>query len=129
MTLITTLSAIALLGALLAAFLRPTSPVFALFVSLACGIVLLAGILEPLGLIVRDVSRIMASAGLESRLYLPVLKAVGIAALVRIVAALCRDAGQSALAVKLELAGTIASVAVCIPLVQQVFALIAAILE
>ena len=53
---------------------------------------------------------------------------VGIAVLVRIVSALCRDAGQGALAVKLELAGTVASIAVCIPLVQQVFALIAAIL-
>lgn len=129
MTLMVTLTAAALLGALLAAFVRPVSPVFALFISLTCGVVLLLCILQPLGSIVRDLSRIMTSAGLDSGLYLPVIKAVGIAVLVRIASALCRDAGQSALAVKLELAGTVASIAVCIPLVQQVFALIAAILE
>ena len=129
MTLIFTLAALALLGAVTAVFLHPTSPAFALFVSLTCGIVMLLCVLEPIGLIVRDLSRIMASAGLDSGLYLPVLKAVGIAVLVRIASALCRDAGQSALAVKLELAGTAASIAVCLPLVQQVFALIAAILE
>lgn len=128
MTLILTLAAVALLGTVLTVFLHPVSPVFAVFVSLTCVMVLFLCVLEPLRLIIRDLSHIMTSAGLDGELYLPVLKAVGIAVLVRIVSALCRDAGQGALAVKLELAGTVASIAVCIPLVQQVFALIAAIL-
>ncbi len=129
MSLVLTVAAIALLGAMLAVFVRPISPVFALLISLACGLVLLLCVLEPFGAIFRDLSQIMASAGLDSEIYLPVLKAVGIAVVVRISSALCHDAGQNALAVKLELVGTVASIAVCIPLVQQVFELIGTILE
>lgn len=55
---------------------------------------------------------------------MPVAKAVGIAAVVRIAGAVCRDAGQSALAASLELAGAAAAVVVCLPLFERVLGLI-----
>ena len=38
----------------------------------------------------------------------------------RILAALCRDAGQSALAAKVELAGTVLAFGAALPLLEQV---------
>ena len=61
---------------------------------------------------------------LDSALYLPVCKAVGVAVVVRITSALCRDAGQSALAAKVEIAGAVLTLSVCLPLFEQVLDLI-----
>lgn len=65
---------------------------------------------------------------MEKNLYLPVIKAVGIAILVHITAQVCRDAGESALGSKLELAGVLAALEVCIPLMQEVFLLLESML-
>jgi stage III sporulation protein AD len=129
MQMIISLAGIALLGVMLTVFLRPISPVMATFISLICGLILLYRALDPLGETFSALSNIMASAGLDGELYFPVLKAVGIATVVRIVSNLCRDAGQSALGAKMEFAGAIASIAVCIPLIEQVFQLMGVILQ
>lgn len=129
MQMMLSLSGIALIGAALTAFLRPVSPALAIFVSLTCSLVLLYCVLDPLGETFTAMSDMMASAGLDGEIYFPVIKAVGIATVVRIVANLCRDAGQSALGAKLEFAGAIASIAVCVPLMEQVFQLMGLILQ
>ena len=69
-------------------------------------------------------SGLLSQCGLDSALYLPVCKAVGVAVVVRITAALCRDAGQSALAAKMEIAGAVLTLSVCLPLFEQVLNLI-----
>ena len=69
-------------------------------------------------------SGLFSQCGLDSALYLPVCKAVGVAVVVRIAAALCRDAGQSALAAKMEIAGAVLTLSVCLPLFEQVLDLI-----
>lgn len=129
MQMMLSLSGIALIGAALTAFLRPVSPALAIFVSLTCSLVLLYCVFDPLGETFTAMSDMMASAGLDGEIYFPVIKAVGIATVVRIVANLCRDAGQSALGAKLEFAGAIASIAVCVPLMEQVFQLMGLILQ
>ena len=69
------------------------------------------------------------TAGMQSEIFLPVLKAVGIAAAVRIAGAICKDAGQGALAVKLELLGSIAALTACLPLFTQLLSLVGNMLE
>lgn len=122
------LAATALCGALFAAFLRPLSPVFGILTALACGLVILTAILDPIGQIFHALAAFLTAAGISGEIYLPVIKAVGIAMIVHITAQVCRDAGEGALGNKLELAGTIAAIAVCIPLMQQVFALLESML-
>ena len=122
------LAILALCGALFAAFLRPLSPVFGVLIALTCGILLLTAILDPIGQIFHALSTFLTMAGISGEIYLPVIKAVGIAVIVHIVSQVCRDAGESAVGSKLELAGTIAAIAVCIPLMQKVFALLESML-
>lgn len=128
MELIVKLAAAALCGALFAAFLRPLSPVFGMLTALACGMILLLAVLDPVGEIFQALSAFLTAAGISGEIYLPVIKAVGIAVIVHITAQVCRDAGEGALGSKLELAGTIAAIAVCIPLMRQVFALLGSML-
>ena len=129
MELILSLSAIALLGTVLAALLKPSAPAVAVAVSLVSSLVLLYRVFDLLGQTFASLSNFMAAAGLDGELYFPVIKAVGIAVVVRVVSGLCRDAGQSALGSKLEFSGAAASIAVCIPLIEQVFELMGSILS
>lgn len=77
---------------------------------LAAGVVLLLRLGEAAQSTMQRFSALLARGDLSAELYGPVLRVVGIAVLVRILAALCRDAGQSALAAKVELAGTVARI-------------------
>lgn len=128
MELVIKLAIVALCGALFASFLRPLSPVFGVLTALACGIILLMAILDPVGKIFHALSVFLTAAGISGEIYLPVIKAVGISVVVHIAAQVCRDAGEGSLGNKLELAGTVAAIAACVPLMQQVFTLLESML-
>ncbi len=104
--------------------LKKDAPSIAFLLSLAAGAVILIHVFSYIGDAASRLESLLLQAGMEDDLYSPVMKTVGVAAMVRIVGALCRDAGQSALAVKLELAGTLLALSFCIPLLEQVLALV-----
>ena len=60
-------------------------------------------------------------SGLPEELFVPLYKTVGIAWVVKAGGNLCRDAGESALAAVLEMAGSVCALVVALPLVQAVF--------
>ena len=91
---------------------------------LTAGVILLLRVFSAAGSAAQRFSGLLSQCGLDSALYLPVCKAVGVAVVVRITAALCRDAGQSALAAKMEIAGAVLTLSVCLPLFEQVLDLI-----
>lgn len=129
MELIIRLAGIALCGAVFAAFLRPLSPVFGSLTALGCGILLMLAVLDPIARLFDVLSGFMTAAGLSGELYFPIIKAVGIAMVVHITAQTCRDAGEAALGTKLEIAGTAAALAVCAPMMEQVFQLLEKLLS
>ncbi|MDO4174445.1 MAG: SpoIIIAC/SpoIIIAD family protein [Eubacteriales bacterium] len=128
MALVLKLAVAALCGAMLSAFLRPNAPVFGILTALACGLVILYAVMDPIGQVFNALSAFLTAAGISGEIYLPVIKAVGIAMIVHITSQVCRDAGEGAIGSRLELAGTIAAIAACIPLMRQVFALLESML-
>ena len=110
------LAGIVVLTLVLSLTLKKDAPVIAFLLVLAAGVVLLL----RLGEAAQSFSALLAWGNLGAELYGPVLRVVGIAVLVRILAALCRDAGQSALAAKVELAGTVLAFGAALPLLEQV---------
>lgn len=115
---------IALTAAILALTIRPHQPVFALLTAIIGGVCLLWIAIQPLGELVGSMRYLADAAGMNAMIYIPVMKAVAIAAAVRIAGAICKDAGQSALAVKLELVGSIAALGACMPLFDQLLSLV-----
>lgn len=101
------LAGIVVLALVLSLTLKKDAPVIAFLLVLAAGVVLLLRLGEAAQSTMQRFSALLARGDLSAELYGPVLRVVGIAVLVRILAALCRDAGQSALAAKVELAGTV----------------------
>ena len=92
--------------------------------TLTAGVLILLQAFQTIGGTAQRFSALLAQGGITGSLYLPVCKAVGVAVVVRITAALCRDAGQSALAAKVEIAGAVLTLSVCLPLFEQVLDLI-----
>ena len=111
------LAGIVVLALVLSLTLKKDAPVIAFLLVIAAGVVLLG---EAAQSTMQRFSALLARGNLDAELYGPVLRVVGIAVLVRILAALCRNAGQSALAAKVELAGTVLAFGAALPLLEQV---------
>ncbi len=95
---------IAAVGILVAVFNQLLSAPLSWCLALAGGLAILwlgAGVLREA---LAEAGNLLAASGLDSGIYLPVVRVVAIGVLVRLTGALCKDAGQNALADKLELA-------------------------
>lgn len=122
------ISALALLGALLALVVKKQAPENAMLITVACGTVLLFFVLDIVGTFVQYWDRLAARVPYAGEIAGPLLKAAGISVIAHLSAELCRDCDQSALGAKVELAGTAACIVVMIPLAEMVLDLIGAML-
>lgn len=90
--------AVCLVGALLAVLLKKTSPDMALLLALAVCLGVLAALTKGLEEVVTFLRELLEWGGLSAELFVPLLKTVGIALISRTGGALCRDAGEGAMA-------------------------------
>ena len=112
--------ALAFVTLVLLVVLRQERPEIALLVSLAAGAIMLIAVLITLAPALTVLSDLAARARVE-RYYLDtVLRVVGIAYLADFGAQVCADAGESALARKVELAGKVIIMVMAIPVVTAV---------
>lgn len=116
--------AFAVLVALLAVLLKKEAPTQAFLLAVAAVVILLGQVASRVIALQQDFAVLTDALNGQAEIYTPVFRAVGIAAVVRIVVGLCKDAGQSALAMALDLAGTVAVLYVCLPLFEQVLGVI-----
>lgn len=117
-----------LLGALLATFLKKTSPDISLLLAGCVCIVVLGAVIRGFGEIWEFLVEIMERGGLSPDLFSPLLKMIGIALLSRTTGELCRDAGQSALSGIIETVGVFASILVSLPLFRAAWDLLEGLL-
>lgn len=115
---------LALLAIVFTLTLKKDSPAIAFLLALMAGLAILYRTFASVSGVVGRFEQTFAQGGMSESLYLPVMKAVGVAAVVRVMSALCKDAGQSALAAKLEIAGAVLAISLCLPLFEQVLALV-----
>lgn len=117
-------TALCLVGAVLAALLKKSSPELALLLALAaCAAVLLA-LVRGVETVTAFVREVMQWGGVESALFAPLFKTVAIALISRTGADLCRDAGEGAMASLVEMAGAFGAVVVSLPLFGAVWELL-----
>jgi len=124
MTSVLKLFGLGLVTALLALVVRKQAPELALTLSLcacAVGVGLILSWVEPILDLARDLAR---RADLDPELTTPVLRCLGLGLLTELSAAVCADAGQSALAKLVELGGGVLCLAVSLPLLQAMLALV-----
>lgn len=121
-------AAVCLLGAVLALLLKKTSPDLALLLAVAVCVVVLALLGRGLETVVDFLRRLLERGGLSEELFTPLLKTVGIALVSRTGGALCRDAGQGAMAGLVELTGAFSAILVSLPLFQAAWQMLEGLL-
>ena len=114
------IAGITICAAAIAAMLRRYHQEYAVFISIAAGVVILLMILSNVSPAVHQISTLLSSAGLTSDYGVILFKTLGICFLAQFAADACRDAGESALASNVELAGKIAVVVLSLPLFEQI---------
>lgn len=123
------LAGIALLALAAVVMLRAYRPDMALQLSVAACLLLLAYALTDIAAIRQAVEGVTARFGLGAEQLKLVFKVVGIAYVVQFAAEACRDAGESAIASKVELAGRVLIVAAALPALMAVLGLLTGLLQ
>ena len=112
--------AAALLAAVILVVVRQARPELAVPLSLLVGALLLIYVLAHVAAVVRLVEDLVDRADVEFRYVAGLLKIIGIAYLAEFGAQICRDAGEGALAAKVELAGKVFIVLLAVPIIVAV---------
>ena len=113
-----------LCGALLAAVLRTQRPELAVCLSLLAAALTMGMLLNQLSPLITALRRMTALGGIGDSGLAVVLRGAGICLVAQLAADTCRDAGDSALAGKAELAGRILLLLLAVPLYEQILTLI-----
>lgn len=118
------IAGLCLAAAVMASLLRKDTPELGLL--LAAGAAVLGGVLlldaaSDVAALGKELTEL---TGLAPELFLPLLKVTAVALVSRIGAALCADAGQSALAQVMDTAGAVCALGCALPLLRAVVELI-----
>ncbi|MBE0466259.1 MAG: stage III sporulation protein AD [Candidatus Desulforudis sp.] len=125
---ITQIVGFGLVAAVLVIILRQYKPEIALLVSVAAGIALFLAILGKIGAVIEVLHDLSRRANVNMVYLGAILKIVGIAYIADFGAQVCRDAGEGALASKIELAAKILILVLAIPIVMAVLDILMKIL-
>lgn len=117
-------TAICVVGALLALVLKKGGPETALLLTLGAVVAVLLFLADAMGELVAFLQELGERSGISGDLLNPLYKTVGIALVVKVGGGLCRDAGESALASVVETAGAVCALLVSVPLLRAVLSLL-----
>lgn len=109
--------------------LRAYRPELAVQAAVAAGVVLLLIAVTELSGVMAMIDQIVAKYGLNSEHIKVVIKVIGIAYLAQFAAQTCRDAGEGAIASKVELVGRVLIVTVAIPVVISILDVLGTLLQ
>ena len=109
-----------LTGAILALVVRQGSAVMELLLALCVTVTVTLFLLRSAAELFDFFRELGERSGVSPGLLTPLYKTVGIALVVRTGGALCRDAGQSALASAIDTAGTVCALLTALPLLREI---------
>ena len=113
-----------LIAAFLCVLLRPLHPELALLLSLAAGGLILLALVAETTPAWQLIQNIVNKAQMPDAYTQILMKALGICVLAQLAGDTCRDAGETALSAKIELAGKLAVLALSLPLFEEILTVI-----
>ena len=125
---IVAISAAAITAAVLALTLRPKNGEVALLLTAAASVIVLTSMLGQAASVINTVNSIVSASGISTGYVAILLKVIGICMLTEFTAGTCRDAGSSALASNVTLAGKLMATAAALPLYADILNVVTALL-
>jgi stage III sporulation protein AD len=100
--------------------IRQEKPVMAVLLTIACAVVIFALMMERLVVVIDVMKQLVARAEVNYFFFSTILKIIGVAYLADFTAAICQDAGESAIAKKVEFAAKVIVVVLAIPIMVAI---------
>jgi stage III sporulation protein AD len=120
--------ALAVVALVLIVVIRQEKPELALQISVAAGIIIIVFVLWKLAGIIKVLERLALRAELNMVFLSALLKIIGIAYIAEFGTQVCRDAGENALALKVELAGKVMILILAVPIISTIVDTVARLL-
>ena len=115
---------IGLVSLILIVIIKQYKPEFALYVSLGVGIIIILLVLDKLLGIIQLLTTLSQKAGINATYLSILLKITGIAILTEFGVSICKDAGETAVANKIEFGGKIIIISISIPIISALLEVI-----
>lgn len=120
---------VALVAVAASLVLRAYRPELGLQIAVAAGVLILVLTLDELAAMSGFLGDVLGRFQIDTGYLKVMLKVIGVAYLAQFAADLCRDAGEGAVAGKVELAGRVLILALCLPVLAAILELVSSILS
>ncbi|MBP3832075.1 MAG: stage III sporulation protein AD [Clostridia bacterium] len=111
--------AVGLIAVIIVIIIKQYKPEFAIYVSIITGAIILYMIFGKLQGIINLLQNISSKAGVNSQFLSLLLKITGIAFLAEFAINICKDAGEGAIASKIEIGSKVIIVSMSIPIISS----------
>lgn len=115
---------IGIVSLIIIVIIKQYKPEFALYVSLGAGIIIIFLVLDKLLGIIQLLTTLSKKAGINATYLSILLKITGIAILTEFGVSICKDAGETAIANKIEFGGKIVIISISIPIISALLEVI-----
>lgn len=126
---ITKIVVVSLVSTLIISVIKPQKKEFALTISIICGVLIFSFIFSYLKSIIDTINAVMERFNLDTSMFVIIMKIIFVAYICEFGANICRDAGESAIASKVELGGKIIIVYLSLPVIEAVINLLTGFLQ
>ncbi|HZG16849.1 MAG TPA: stage III sporulation protein AD [Candidatus Bathyarchaeia archaeon] len=109
---------IGLVATILALVIKEQKPMFAFLLAVAAGAIIFYFLIDKVAEVIRILEKLAVQADLNMVFLETILKIIGIAYIAEFGAQMTRDAGQGAIASKIELAGKVLILVMAVPIIQ-----------
>jgi len=109
-----------LVATILALVIKEQKPMFAFLIALVTGIIIFLFVIGKISEVIRLLEQMAVKANLNMIYLETILKIIGIAYIAEFGAQITRDAGQGAIASKIELAGKILILVMAVPIITVI---------
>lgn len=115
----TSVIGVTVISVVLAVLFRQYRPEYGVFISIVVGIIVLGIVIGALSPALEEIEKLAGMVGMAGGSIDVLVKSLGICFLTQIACDTCKDAGESAIASKIELAGKAAVVILTLPLFEK----------
>ncbi|MEG0371593.1 MAG: stage III sporulation protein AD [Clostridium sp.] len=119
---------IGLIATIIVVFLKDQRPEMALQLSLATGIIIFLFMITKLTVVIQALQEIALKVNIDIAYLNIILKIIGVSYLASFGVEICKDAGQSSIAGKIEFAGKIIIISLSLPILMAVMDLVVKII-
>lgn len=109
-----------IIAAILSIVLKQYKPEYSMFISLMTGILIFITVLTAINPIVEYILQLMGSTGFDGIYAEVLLKALAVCYITQLACDCCNDAGETAIAGKLQIAGKIAVLILALPIFKSI---------